>query len=351
MLPENSGSAASLSTPHLSSPRIVFMGTPEFAVASLDALVQAGYPIVGVITAPDKPAGRGMQLTESAVKKYAKEHGLKILQPEKLKNPQFLEELRSLGADLQVVVAFRMLPELVWNMPPQGTINLHGSLLPQYRGAAPINWAVINGEKLTGVTTFKLQHDIDTGNILLQEAFPIGEQETAGEVHDRMKEIGARLLVRTVRELEAGTLKEIPQAGIPASPGPSTDPGIPSADPELKHAPKLFTETGKIDWTRPVSEIYNLIRGLSPFPGAYTYLGGKLLKIYRAGKEIETPLATPGESSTAASRPAPGEYATDKKTYLKFACPDGMISLEEIQLEGKKKMGIDDFLRGYKFVL
>src|ERR1700754_3452331 len=174
------------------------MGTPEFAVASLDALVKEGLNIVCVITAPDKPAGRGMKLQESAVKKYALEHGLTILQPEKLKNPQFLEELRALRADLQVVVAFRMLPELVWSMPPMGTLNLHGSLLPQYRGAAPINWAVINGEKFTGVTTFKLQHEIDTGNILLQDSFPIGEDETAGEVHDKMKDIGGKLLVKTL---------------------------------------------------------------------------------------------------------------------------------------------------------
>jgi methionyl-tRNA formyltransferase len=342
MVSENS----SLTPPRLSAPRIVFMGTPEFAVASLDALVQAGYPIVGVITAPDKPAGRGMQLTESAVKKYAKEKGLKILQPEKLKNPQFLEELRLLNAELQVVVAFRMLPELVWNMPPQGTINLHGSLLPQYRGAAPINWAVINGERRTGVTTFKLQHDIDTGNILLQEAFPIGDQETAGEVHDRMKIIGAQLLVRTIAGLAAGTLKEIPQESPVAA---------------LRHAPKLFTETGKIDWNKPVNEIYNLIRGLSPFPGAFTYLDGRLLKIYRAGKHTFPPSASPGQSLSASSTltpgqsltgspgPNPGQYTTDKKTYLKFACPDGMISLEEIQLEGKKKMKTEDFLRGYKF--
>src|SRR5882757_1779267 len=193
------------------SPRIVFMGTPEFAVASLDAILRAGYTIAGVITAPDKLAGRGMQLTESAVKKYAGEKGLRILQPEKLKNPLFLEELRSLNADLQVVVAFRMLPEQVWYMPPMGTINLHGSLLPQYRGAAPINWAVINGEKETGVTTFKLQHAIDTGDILLQERFPIGEDETAGEVHDRMKEIGAQLVVKTIEGLAAGNLEEKPQ--------------------------------------------------------------------------------------------------------------------------------------------
>ena len=191
--------------------RIVFMGTPEFAVASLEALVKAKCNIVGVITAPDKPAGRGMKMTESAVKKYAVRQHLKVLQPEKLKNPEFLEELRSLNADLQIVVAFRMLPESVWNMPPLGTINLHGSLLPQYRGAAPINWAVINGEKETGVTTFKLKHEIDTGDILLQESFPIGENETAGEVHDKMKEIGARVLVETVKGIADGTLEERPQ--------------------------------------------------------------------------------------------------------------------------------------------
>src|SRR6187402_676677 len=194
--------------------RIVFMGTPEFAVASLDALVKAKCNIVGVITAPDKPAGRGMKMTESAVKKYAVRHHLKVLQPEKLKNLQFLEELRSLNTDLQIVVAFRMLPESVWNMPPLGTINLHGSLLPQYRGAAPINWAVINGEKETGVTTFKLKHEIDTGDILLQERFPIGENDTAGEVHDTMKEIGAALLVKTVIGLKDGTLEETPQLAV-----------------------------------------------------------------------------------------------------------------------------------------
>ncbi|HEX9513408.1 MAG TPA: methionyl-tRNA formyltransferase [Puia sp.] len=320
-------------------PRIVFMGTPEFAVASLDALVQAGYPIVGVITAPDKPAGRGMQLTESAVKKYAREKELKILQPEKLKNPLFLEELKSLQADLQVVVAFRMLPELVWSMPPMGTVNLHGSLLPQYRGAAPINWAVINGEKETGVTTFKLQQDIDTGNILLQDRFPIGEQETAGEVHDRMKEIGARLLVRTVEGLAAGNLKEIPQDQTPgAQRTPSHSPEPTTIDPvPLKHAPKIFTETSKIDWNNPLSDIYNLIRGLSPFPAAFTYLDGKLLKIYHSEKESTKPSIQPGQ------------YATDQKTYLKFAAPDGYIRVTELQLEGKKKMKTEDFLRGYKF--
>jgi len=194
--------------------RIVFMGTPEFAVASLDALVKAGYNIVAVITAPDKPGGRGMQLQQSAVKKYAVDHMLPVLQPEKLKSPEFLEQLRGLHADLQIVVAFRMLPEVVWNMPPMGSVNLHGSLLPQYRGAAPINWAVINGEKETGVTTFRLQHEIDTGNILLQESFAIGENDTAGDVHDTMKAIGAQVLVKTVRGLVDGSLKETPQASI-----------------------------------------------------------------------------------------------------------------------------------------
>ena len=305
-------------------PRIVFMGTPEFAVASLDALIQAGYPIVAVITAPDKPAGRGMQLNESAVKKYAKEKGLTILQPEKLKNPVFLEELHSLQADLQIVVAFRMLPEAVWNMPPMGTINLHGSLLPQYRGAAPINWAVINGDKETGITTFKLQHDIDTGNILLQDRFPIHETDTAGDVHDRMKEIGARLLVRTIDSLVKGELKEHPQDTL-------------ADGTSLRHAPKLVTDTGRIDWTKSAEEIYNLIRGLSPFPAAYTQLDGKLLKVYRSEKEITPPSI------------APGEYATDKKTWLKFAAADGYIHLTEIQLEGKKRMKIEDFLRGYRF--
>jgi methionyl-tRNA formyltransferase len=303
--------------------RIVFMGTPEFAVASLDALVKAGCNIVGVITAPDKPAGRGMKRNESAVKKYAVEHHLNILQPEKLKNPEFLEQLKALNADLQIVVAFRMLPEVVWNMPPLGTVNLHGSLLPQYRGAAPINWAIINGEKETGVTTFKLKHEIDTGNILLQEKFSIGEDETAGELHDRMKAIGARVLLETVKGIAAGTLQEKPQESIYPLP--------------LKHAPKIFTETCKINWTKPLDEVHNLIRGLSPYPAAYTILENKMLKIYRSEKEKTFPSS------------APGQWETDQKTYLKFAVPDGYILLKEVQLEGKKKLSIEEFLRGYRF--
>ncbi|HTN08198.1 methionyl-tRNA formyltransferase [Agriterribacter sp.] len=311
--------------------RLVFMGTPEFAVASLDALVRAGYLIVAVVTAPDKPAGRGMKLTESAVKKYAAEKGLKILQPVKLKDPLFVEELRSLEPDIQIVVAFRMLPEIVWNMPPMGTVNVHGSLLPQYRGAAPINWAVINGEKETGVTTFKLQHEIDTGNILLQESFTIGDDETAGEVHDRMKTIGAELLVQTMEKLIDGTIQETAQQHPPLTTHHSPPP------PPLNHAPKIFTETCRINWNRPVNEIYNLIRGLSPFPGAFTLLGEKTLKIFRVKKDMTTPLIPPGM------------YESDGKKLLRYAGKDGYIEILELQLEGKKRMPVEEFLRGYKF--
>jgi methionyl-tRNA formyltransferase len=305
--------------------RIVFMGTPEFAVASLDAMVKAGCMIVGVITAPDKPAGRGMQLQQSAVKKYAVEQGLKVLQPEKLKNPVFLQELKSLQADLQVVVAFRMLPEEVWNMPPMGTINLHGSLLPHYRGAAPINWAIINGEKETGVTTFKLKHEIDTGDILLQERFPIGEEETAGELHDKMKEIGARLLVETVKGISAGTLVEKAQSF-------ETDPD----QPPVLHAPKILTDTSRINWSKPVATVHNFIRGLSPYPAAFLIINEKMLKVFKAKKEIIFPAHTEGE------------YETDGKTFLKFACTDGYIHLLEVQMEGKKRMSIEEFLRGFR---
>jgi methionyl-tRNA formyltransferase len=304
------------------------MGTPEFAVPSLDKLLEAGYNIVAVVTAPDKPAGRGMQLTESAVKKYALAKGLKILQPEKLKAPEFLEELKGFRVDLQIVVAFRMLPEVVWNMPPLGTINLHASLLPQYRGAAPINWAIINGETETGATTFKLQHQIDTGNILLQQKIPIAEDETAGELHDKMKEIGADLLVKTVKDLAEGSLKEISQDQLlTINHQPST----------ALHAPKLTTETSRINWERSVDEVINLIRGLSPYPGAFTSFSNKNLKIYKAKKEISQPLT------------AGGDFETNKKTFLKFACNNGYISVTELQLEGKKRMNVEEFLRGYKF--
>ena len=306
------------------------MGTPQFAVPSLNKLYEAGYNIVAVITSPDKPAGRGMQLSESAIKKYAIEKNLKILQPEKLKDQVFIEELRSLNADVQVVVAFRMLPEIVWDMPPMGTINLHGSLLPQYRGAAPINWAIINGEIKTGVTTFKLQHEIDTGNILLQEKINITDDETAGTLHDKMMDVGAELLLKTIKELERGNLEEVAQPNT-SNLTPDTTHLI-----TLHHAPKLFTETCEINWMKNVDEIYNLIRGLSPYPAAFTFLNGKKLKIFSAEKEISNELNEPEK------------IITDHKTFLKFGAIDGFISLKEIQLEGKKRMKIEDFLRGWR---
>ena len=323
----------------LANLRIVFLGTPEFAVASLDALVQAGCNIVGVITAPDKPAGRGMKLTESVVKKYAVEKGLNILQPEKLKNPSFLEELKSLKADVQVVVAFRMLPEVVWNMPPMGTINVHGSLLPQYRGAAPINWAVINGEKETGVTTFKLQHAIDTGDILLQSTIRIGEDETAGELHDRMMLEGANTLVETMKGILDGSVLPMEQDNHLPLTGREeiAENGQQLTVNELKHAPKLFTETCQIDWNHSADNIYNLIRGLSPYPAAFTFLNEKKLKVFKATKEIV------GHNEKV------GKVFTDEKTFLKFSCTNGFISIVELQLEGKKRMGVEEFLRGYRF--
>ena len=307
--------------------RIIFMGTPDFAVPSLERLVDAGYEIAAVVTAPDKPAGRGMQLNESAVKKFAISKGIKILQPEKLKDPVFLDELKKLKADVQIVVAFRMLPKMVWNMPPMGTINLHGSLLPQYRGAAPINWAIINGEKETGVTTFKLQHEIDTGNILLQKKIEISDSETAGELHDCMMEIGADLLLETINKLAENKLQEIPQSST----------GNTSANNEPIHqAPKIFTETCEINWQKNVDEVYNLIRGLSTYPAAFTFLNGKKLKIFRAEKEISNVTETAGT------------LISDYKSFMKFACNNGYISVKELQLEGKKKMSVDNFLRGWR---
>lgn len=296
------------------------MGTPDFAVASLDALVRANFDVVAVVTAPDKPAGRGQKLNESAVKKYAVEKGIPVLQPEKLKNPEFIEELRSYQADLQVVVAFRMLPEIVWNMPAKGTINLHGSLLPQYRGAAPINHAIINGEKESGVTTFFLKQEIDTGDIILSDSVPIADDETAGELHDKLMVVGANLLVKTLRAIEANNITEQPQP----------------QNADLKHAPKIFKEDCKIDWNSPAQTIHNLIRGLSPYPTAFTVLNEKNLKVFKA--EIED--KEPGIVA--------GGFLTDGKTYLKFAAKDGFIKLLDIQYEGKKRMLIEDFLRGMR---
>lgn len=300
--------------------KIVFMGTPEFAVASLDSLVQAGHDIVGVITMPDKPSGRGQKITGSAVKQYALEKGLRLLQPEKLKDPAFLEELRSLQADLQVVVAFRMLPEVVWNMPPLGTVNVHASLLPQYRGAAPINWAIINGEQKTGVSTFFLQQEIDTGNLIFTSEVRISPDQTAGELHDTLMQAGAALIAKTVQAIAEKKAPSIPQEQHEA----------------LKSAPKIFKEDCRIDWNKDVQSLHNFIRGLSPYPAAFTELNGLGLKIYKAEIENKAPSA------------APGTFSTDQKTYLKVACRDGLISILELQLEGKKRMPVVDFLRGYQ---
>jgi len=304
--------------------RIIFMGTPEFAVASLDALLEAGEEVVAVVTAPDKPAGRGQKLQQSAVKAFAISRGIPVLQPVKLRDPQFLDDLKSFAADLQVVVAFRMLPEAVWSMPPLGTVNLHASLLPQYRGAAPINHAVINGETESGVTTFLLQHEIDTGHILFSEKVPIGSDETAGDLHDKLMSVGAGLLVRTVKALAAGKAAPVPQERLAP------------ADTVLKHAPKIFKEDGDINWHRSVDEVYNLIRGLSPYPAAYTELDGQLLKIFKASKE-KVPVIHPV-----------GSYYTDGTSFLKFTCADGYINVQEVQLAGKKRMDVQAFLRGYR---
>lgn len=317
--------------------RIVFMGTPDFAVASLKALVDGGYNVVGVITAPDKPAGRGKKLNESAVKKYAVENNINVLQPEKLKNPEFLEELKSLKADLQVVVAFRMLPEVVWNMPPLGTFNLHGSLLPQYRGAAPLNWAIINGETKTGVTTFLLDHKIDTGKILFKKEIDIWENDTVGTIHDSLMGIGANLVVETVDALADGNYEAIPQSEI-------------IDESEIKHAPKIFKDDCKINWESDVELVRNLIRGLSPYPAAWSTLVHNDTK-----KEIPAKvffaLQVEGKKDQT-----PGTIETDGKTFLKVACGNGWLQITDLQIAGKKRMKIMDFLRGfqqigeYKFV-
>ncbi len=303
--------------------RIIFMGTPDFAVASLKALLDAGQNVVAVVTSPDKPAGRGQKLHQSAVKLFALENNLPVLQPEKLRAPDFLTALQSYQADLQVVVAFRMLPEVVWNMPPMGTINVHASLLPQYRGAAPINHAIINGEKESGVTTFLLQQEIDTGNILLNEKVNIEDNDTAGILHDKLMHAGARTLIKTIEGLKNGSITAIPQD--------ETD------SKSLKHAPKIFKEDCVIDWNNSTEQVYNKIRGLSPYPAAYTLLDGKVLKIYEANKEQNS------------SKKTAGTFDTDGKSFLKFNTTDGCINLISLQIEGKKRMSVEEFLRGYRF--
>ena len=308
--------------------RIVFMGTPDFAVASLKALVDSGYNVVGVVTAPDKPAGRGKKLAQSAVKKYALQNDLKILQPEKFKNPDFLKQLDELEADLQVVVAFRMLPEVVWDMPKLGTFNLHGSLLPQYRGAAPLNWAVINGESKTGVTTFLLDHKIDTGKILFKNEVEIAENDNVGDVHDRLMDVGAELVLQTVDALAEGNVEPIPQEEL--------------IKDEIKPAPKIFKEDCKIDWTQEMETIRNLVRGLSPFPTAWANLVHN-----ETGRTIQCKFFQV-EKVIAVETAGPGTIDSDDQTYLNVACGDGWLEVTDLQLSGKKRMKADDFLRGFR---
>lgn len=309
--------------------RIVYMGTPEFAVESLKRLVEGGYNIVGVITMPDKPMGRhGSVLQPSPVKQYAVSQGLKVLQPEKLKNEEFVAELRSLNADLQIVVAFRMLPEVVWSMPRLGTFNLHASLLPQYRGAAPINWAVINGDTETGITTFFLKHEIDTGEIIDQVRVPIADTDNVEVVYERLMRLGGDLVLKTVDAILEGSVKTIPQEEL-AQVG------------ELRPAPKIFKETCRIDWTISVKRIYDFVRGLSPYPAAWT-------ELYQEGTDPVMLKIFETEKLFCEHSLAPGTIVTDCKTYFKIASSDGYVNVLSLQLAGKKRMEINDFLRGYR---
>lgn len=302
------------------------MGTPEFAVEPLRCLVEGGYNIVGVITMPDKPAGRGHKVQYSPVKQYALEHNLPLQQPEKLKDPDFVEALRAWRADLQIVVAFRMLPEVVWNMPRLGTFNLHASLLPQYRGAAPINWAVINGETETGITTFFLKHEIDTGEVIQQVRIPIAETDNVGIVHDKLMLLGGRLVVETVDAILAGTVKPIPQEEMAVIDG-------------LRPAPKIFKETCRIDWNWTVKRIYDFVRGLSPYPAAWT-------ELRLSGNEPVTVKVYETEKIEQSCRLVPGTLQTDGKTYLRVAAADGFIGIRSLQLPGKKRLKVDELLRG-----
>lgn len=311
--------------------RIIFMGTPEFAVESLKAIVEVGYNVVGVITMPDKAVGRGYKLQPSAVKQYALSKGLNVLQPASLKDPLFLEELKALRADLQIVVAFRMLPEVVWNMPPLGTFNLHASLLPQYRGAAPINWALINGEQETGVTTFFLSHEIDTGHIIFREKTSILEEDNAGSLHDRLMAMGAKLVTRTVDAIVEGNISTLSQSELV------------DENAVLKTAPKIFSETCRVDWDRTATDVCNLIRGLSPYPAAWTELttnegeGPYRFKLFAAEMVVE-------EHSLPA-----GTIRTDNKSYLEVGVADGFIRIKELQMQGKKRMLTAVFLNGFSF--
>jgi len=309
--------------------RIVFFGTPEFAVTSLDMLVKNGLNVVAAVTAPDKPSGRGLQVQSSAVKQYCLKNNIHVLEPNNLKDASFLNELKALGADLQIVVAFRMLPEQVWNMPPLGTYNLHASLLPKYRGAAPINWCIINGEKETGVTTFKLQHQIDTGNILFFEKVKVTDEMNAGTLHDLLMKVGSELLYKTVKTIEQSYINKTPLNFIPQN------------NTLASHAPKIFKEHCIIDWNQSATSIHNLIRGLSPYPGAITFLYNdqdtkKSFKIFSSHYHLENAKFTNGS------------LITDNKNFIKVACADGTIDLLEVQLEGKKRMLVTEFLRGFR---
>ncbi len=297
------------------------MGTPDFAVPSLEILVKNGFDIAAVITAPDRPKGRGQKLASSPVKEAAIKHDIPVLQPTNLKDPAFIEELKSYRANLQVVVAFRMLPEPVWNMPEIGTFNLHASLLPQYRGAAPINWAIINGEKETGITTFFLKHEIDTGKIIFQEKEPIHEEDTVGDLYLRLMNKGAQLVLKTVQAIQNGSYPQIEQ----------------EENKDLKKAPKIFRETCEVNWNQSTHDVYNLIRGLSPYPAAWTTVNDSNLKLFKVN-----PLRKddPGHE--------PGKFTTDNKTYLHFKTADGWIDVKELQLQGKKRMVTDEFFRGNK---
>ncbi len=311
------------------TPRIVYMGTPEFAVEPLKTIVDAGYNIAAVVTVPDKPAGRGLKLQPSPVKIFAEQNGIPVLQPEKLKNANFLKSLSDIKPDIAVVVAFRMLPREVWQLPKLGTFNLHASLLPQYRGAAPINWAIINGETETGVTTFLLDEQIDTGNILLQKKVQISENETAGELHDKLMHEGSKLVVDTIKLMESGNYKPIPQDQL----------GVVG---ELKSAPKIFKETCRIDWNEPYHKVFNLIRGLSPYPTAWAEL-----RAIKNGAETIIPVKIFNAEGLAIQHgELPGTVKTDGKTYLHTYCSTGAISLKTVQQAGKKAIPIDEFLRG-----
>ena len=309
--------------------RIVYMGTPDFAVAPLRRLVEEGYNIVGVVTMPDKPAGRGLHMQASAVKRYAVEAGLPVYQPEKLKDPQFVETLRSLAPDLGIVIAFRMLPEIVWAMPHLGTFNLHASLLPQYRGAAPINWAIINGEKESGVTTVLLNHEIDKGAILCQQRVAIDEDDDAGTLHDKLMNAGTGLVIETIERIASGAIAPVDQQTI--------EPQV------VRDAPKIFKETCRIDWSASGDTVCNLVRGLSPYPAAWSELhkegaspiGVKIFRVH-------------AETCPADRLPASGTLVTDGRTFMKVACADGYLFLDELQLAGKKRMAVADLLRGFK---